>query len=239
MQLVGRQRSHWEPSLLLIFYYYLERRESKQYNRPLEALHWAFADSRDSGDTQRQWSHGSHLCHFPVQPLLLGMGDLIEIEADVSQVVIDHALPFDSCQLSALLEEISETGTIWSSCKRTGVPASSYLRARQVCKPLEKLHDAALAAYAEKLRLTLHRRGVEGVEKDIYFKGQVVGTERVYSDRLLELQLKRHDPSYSDKVNHSHQHAGGVLVVHVPTDPDGWHDKAKEVRRNVILEPEQ
>jgi len=167
------------------------------------------------------------------------MEDIIESRPDVlRQVVIDHALPFAANQLSQLLDEIEDTGTIWSSCKRTGVPASSYLHARTVCKRLAKLHDNALVSYAEKLRATLHDRAVVGVEKGIYYKGQRVGTEMIYSDRLLELQLKRHDPAYRDKVDHDHTHGGGVLVIHAGgRDPAAWHELAKTVPRRVEAEP--
>ena len=43
------------------------------------------------------------------------------------------------------------------------------------------------------------RRAVHGVEKDIYYKGQVVGYEQVYSDGLLGKLLEARIGAYSKK----------------------------------------
>jgi hypothetical protein len=45
------------------------------------------------------------------------------------------------------------------------------------------------------------RRAVRGVEKDIYYKGEVVGHEQVYSDGLLGKLLEARVPEYSKKDN--------------------------------------
>ena len=48
----------------------------------------------------------------------------------------------------------------------------------------ERLEMAKLKA-CEAVEESITHRGIEGVDKDIYFKGEVVGTEKQYSDTLL------------------------------------------------------
>lgn len=85
--------------------------------------------------------------------------------------------------------------------------------------------DAALQGYRDSLEAEAHRRGVEGIPRSVYYKGEVVGEERQYSDRILELQLKRHIPEYRDKFALDVAHAGGILVVHkVEQSSKEWED---------------
>jgi len=41
------------------------------------------------------------------------------------------------------------------------------------------------------------RRGVDGVIKDVWFKGEIAGQERVYSDQLLNTVLRARRPEYA------------------------------------------
>lgn len=63
-------------------------------------------------------------------------------------------------------------------------------------------YDEAVAVYKERLQRETHRRAVDGVVKDIIVpRGTKTPMEiRQYSDRLLELMLKRHIPEYRDHV---------------------------------------
>ena len=47
---------------------------------------------------------------------------------------------------------------------------------------------------ADKLEREAWRRGVEGVDKPIIYKGEVTDTFKEYSDRMLEILLKGHRP---------------------------------------------
>jgi hypothetical protein len=57
-----------------------------------------------------------------------------------------------------------------------------------------KAFQDTVAAYADRLEREADRRAVEGSDRPIYQGGQLVGYERVYSDRLLELRLKALKP---------------------------------------------
>ena len=56
------------------------------------------------------------------------------------------------------------------------------------------------------------RRRATGISRDIYYAGEVVGAERVYSDTLLIFLLKAHRPAkFRDNVKV--EHSGGMEVT--------------------------
>jgi hypothetical protein len=48
------------------------------------------------------------------------------------------------------------------------------------------------------LEMEIHRRAVEGIDKDIIYRGEKCGTTKEYSDNLLMFRTKRLDPKYKD-----------------------------------------
>ena len=57
---------------------------------------------------------------------------------------------------------------------------------------------AAEQVYVEKLEAEADRRGMEGIEKPIYYKGERVDAVREYSDNLLMFRTKKLRPEYRD-----------------------------------------
>ena len=63
------------------------------------------------------------------------------------------------------------------------------------------LLDARLR-FVESLEDEAHRRAVIGIPKDVYYRGEVVGSEREYSDTLLVTLLKANAPDkYRERVD--------------------------------------
>ena len=84
----------------------------------------------------------------------------------------------------------------------------------QFALQVEEARNAALGRVEE----TIAKRAIEGVERPIFQRGELVGTERVYSDHLLLRLAQRLDPlSWTDrqKVEHSGrvEHAGVMLSI--------------------------
>ena len=109
---------------------------------------------------------------------------------------------------AAFLVELADTGRLYDSCTVAGV---CYTTMQGFRDPDGPKHDPdflaqveeALTAYTDKLRSEVHRRGVEGwIERGVYSKdGVLLGNVHKYSDRLLELHIKRHDPGYREHVS--------------------------------------
>jgi hypothetical protein len=68
----------------------------------------------------------------------------------------------------------------------------------------------AAGQWADTIEAEMTRRAIDGVEKDVYYKGQIVGTEIVYSDTLLSKMADAHIPAYAKT---KEQESGGVSIV--------------------------
>ncbi len=71
----------------------------------------------------------------------------------------------------------------------------------------------AEARYVELVVGEAHRRGIDGIDKPIYYKGVRVDTIKEYSDNLLMFIAKKRDPSYRDNY---------TLVIDMPDDIRQW-----------------
>lgn len=113
---------------------------------------------------------------------------------------------FDGWARRAFLAELAETGRFYDSAAAAGVNYTTMKKFRaggtHEDPEFEEAVQVALECYRDKLRTEIHRRGVEGwVERGIYDKdGGHLGDVVKFSDRLLELHAKRHDPAYREKV---------------------------------------
>jgi DNA-binding transcriptional regulator YdaS (Cro superfamily) len=68
--------------------------------------------------------------------------------------------------------------------------------AKDDAKVAERLKEAANVG-TQGLVSAAIKRAVHGVDEDVYFKGEVVGAKRVYSDGLLQTLLKAKVPEFS------------------------------------------
>ena len=93
---------------------------------------------------------------------------------------------FSAKRAKLFLHFLAETGRVRHSAQLAGFKDADALYYR-------KRHDAAFSkAWEEAIDIAgdkfedeAARRAVEGVDKDVYYKGEVVGQERQYSDGLL------------------------------------------------------
>lgn len=99
-------------------------------------------------------------------------------------------------------------------------------------KALKDREMQALLGYVELIDAAVHDRAVNGVERHIYFKGKVCGTERHYSDSLLLALAKAHNPKYREHLSVDANITAGVLVVQASLDPDQWEEKYVGMRTN-------
>lgn len=105
------------------------------------------------------------------------------------------------------LVQFAATGSMARSAEAVSTPTNllSYQRVRKWIAEDPKFHDLYLEArlkFAESLEEEALRRGVKGISRDIYFQGEIVGTEMQYSDTLLLALLKANLPEkYKDRVD--------------------------------------
>ena len=123
---------------------------------------------------------------------------------------------------------LAETGILSTACTRAGWTLHVAKSLRAADPDFKQRWDDALEFAADAAEAEAFRRGVHGYEKDVYFKGEKVGKETMYSDRMLELTLKARRP---DRFRDSHKvevdSKGGVLVLPAaPSDEGSWESGA-------------
>lgn len=125
------------------------------------------------------------------------------------------------------LVALAETGILSQACARAGWTLHTARSLRAADPDFSARWDDAIEFAADAAEAEAFRRGVHGYEKDVYFKGEKVGKEVVYSDRMLELTLKARRPErFRD--NHSVEHSakGGVLVVPAQPSDGDWETQS-------------
>lgn len=87
----------------------------------------------------------------------------------------------------AFIEALADCGTVREAAARVGMSRySAYnLRHRSDADAFRRAWDAALEIGAEELRSTAYERAVKGATKSYYYRGEKVGEDRVYDNRLL------------------------------------------------------
>lgn len=120
------------------------------------------------------------------------------------------------------LEELAKTGRIYDSCKIAGVAYQTMQKFRDertefYDKEFVWDFEEAMEAYSDLLRKEVHRRAVEGwVERGQFDKdGNHLGDVIRFSDRLLELSIKRHDPAWREnlKIEAEAKVQGGMIAL--------------------------
>lgn len=104
-----------------------------------------------------------------------------------------------------------------AAARHAGTTLKSVLKYRDENAEFAEAYDEAVTARAELIENEVWRRGVDGIEKGVYYKGERVDTELQYSDTLLVKLAEAYAPEkFSSKVQHNHGGAVTVLVREFP-----------------------
>ena len=88
------------------------------------------------------------------------------------------------------LHQLRRHGLINAAATTAGVTKRTVDRLRERSAEFDYAVETALEEAADVLELEARRRAVEGVEKGVYYQGDEVAREVVYSDQLLTTLLK-------------------------------------------------
>jgi hypothetical protein len=107
---------------------------------------------------------------------------------------------------AVFLERLAAGFSVTHAADGAGVYRRRFYELREVDEEFARAWADAYESGTDALRDEARRRAVEGVSEPLVSAGKIVGHKVVYSDRLLELELKRRDPAYRER-------AGGVNVA--------------------------
>ena len=129
------------------------------------------------------------------------------------------------------LDTLRGTGNVRLAASNADVARQVAYRARDSSATFRADWDEALEEARELLEAEARRRAAIGVDEPVFYKGQVVGHIRKYSDNLLMFLLKAHWPEkFRDNYAVEHSGPGGGPVkmeskgeyVHQLPDPETW-----------------
>lgn len=121
-------------------------------------------------------------------------------------------------RLDMYIAQLAVSGLKRMSAIKAGIEPGSLWRYRdkQDSGELKERELEAMQFYAEIIEQTIHQRAIEGVEKGVYYEGEQVATEKVFSDRLLILLARRHIPEYREHTVSDVNVKAGVLLIQAP-----------------------
>lgn len=135
-------------------------------------------------------------------------------------------IKFDDDQKAIYLAELAKNAIKSAAAKAAGVCIQTVGDHRANDDEFAQRESDAIDAYREKL-LNHHQNLLfEGEITKKYDKdGNEIEVKHTYPIRLIELELKRHEPSYRDKQQIELSQTGGVLVAPDDMDPEEWIKK--------------
>jgi hypothetical protein len=141
---------------------------------------------------------------------------------------------FDDEAKARFLDEYRKWGRMGESAAAAGVSKQTV---RKALEDDEDFAEAVMACEEEyKDKLIAHHQDLvfNGQEKISYDRnGQIVSKEQIFPIRLIELELKKHDRGYREKIEQEITHKGGVLVAPAEMKTiDDWESrfaKAKDI----------
>lgn len=109
-------------------------------------------------------------------------------------------MKFGPDEQSTFLAHLRKTGNVTEAADRVGISASTAYHHRQTDPAFGREWQAAIEGCVDDAEAELLRRGMEGVEEPVFYKGDVVGFVTRKSDSNLQFFLKgRRRHVYGDK----------------------------------------
>lgn len=96
----------------------------------------------------------------------------------------------------AFIEALADTGSVAAACRRVhrSEVGAYLLRRHPEARQFRKAWQAALDLGVQKIEDVAMDRALNGVEVPVYAFGRIIGTRRVYNDRLLMFMLRNRAP---------------------------------------------
>ena len=104
----------------------------------------------------------------------------------------------EKARYAAFLAGLERGLSVTGAAAAANLPRGALYRWREDDPDFAAAWRMAALAGADLLEDEALRRAMEGVEKPVFYRGQQVGTVRVYNDRLLMWLLQRRQPAAQD-----------------------------------------
>lgn len=100
-------------------------------------------------------------------------------------------------KLDTFIEFLARTGSVTAAAEAAGLPRTQLYERRRTRTRFATAWNKALSLGVDSLHDNAMKRALEGEERQIVRKGELVGTERRFNDGLMKFLLKAHKPEFS------------------------------------------
>lgn len=141
---------------------------------------------------------------------------------DLSKV----AATLDEKRRAIFLRELATNANPLKAARAAGYNSTAPINRAMGDDPhfADQVADATRAA-ADAIESEAVSRAMDGVEQNVWFKGEICGTEMKKSDSLLETVLKAAKPDkYAQKKDIKHTHEGNIGVAVIPITAPNLED---------------
>jgi hypothetical protein len=122
--------------------------------------------------------------------------------------------PDEQEQRAIFLKSLAKTANVSRSCVAAKLPRTLAYEWRNTDEVFAADWDKALEQGIDALEDEVTRRGKDGVLKPQFYKGNVCGHVREYSDTLLIFKLKGWRPDrYRERLEHTGRNGGPIETV--------------------------
>lgn len=119
---------------------------------------------------------------------------------------------FTPLRAELFCHSLATTALVSTACKNIGISRPTAYNWREEQPAFRTAWDKALKVGMSRLEDEGVRRAADGVKRAVYYKGDVVGHETLYSDTLLAFMLGAHDEKYR-KARVEHTGADGRPLI--------------------------
>jgi hypothetical protein len=120
-------------------------------------------------------------------------------------------LPQDKAKF--LQKLASSAGNVSKAAQAVKISRSAAYDHKSKDADFSNAWDNVIETVADAMEQEMYRRAVKGVQEPVFYKGQIVGKIRKFSDKLLEFGLKGKRPDiYRDRVDVNNHHSGSLDV---------------------------
>ncbi len=120
----------------------------------------------------------------------------------------------DNIKKKAFLSAYAECGNITQAASSAGVSRQVHYDWLDGVPGYAELFKLAGESACDKLEEEARRRAVQGTQKAIYYQGEIVGYENVYSDNLLMFMLKGERPEkFKDRTELTGKNGGPIELT--------------------------
>ena len=162
-------------------------------------------------------------------------GEVVAKPWDNHDAVYDASQTERHIRQGVFLKALCHTGIISLACRTARIHHTTVHYWLQGRPDFKAAYDEAIEIANDVVRAEIFRRGVIGVQKPVFYKGEIVGEVTEYSDNLLAL-LARSRMAEFKKADENSGQQGSTTVVLVPFEaasldnvPEGRRVQAQQV----------